>query len=674
MPSASLRFLLPAATIVALAATVAFGDAEPVGDNLAANPSFEEAAPGGALPASWAGDRNVYSVSRETARTGEVALKFVNDDPARYRLASQKIALRPGWKYRIRVWVKTEELRGQESGATVCVEWRNPQGKWLGGVYPGGVKGTRDWTRIEAITRLPQEARDPTLSCYVRQGMTGTAWFDDVEVVRLADPPLKTMLLSPVYRGRITAQGPKNVCLHVGLNLVDCELPPDQLRLVTQLIDPSGRSVDWDGRPADEPSLHAGLFKDRTETTLEFPAGNLPAGEYTLTVRLLGPDGKELQAASHRLARVADAFQPACTIDEHRRLLVQGKPFFPLGMYFSSIRADDLKTYADSKFNCLMAYGSPRREQMDLAEQHGIKVIYSIKDWYYGSHYCPKDIRSVEDEEPKIRERIRAFRDHPALLAWYLNDELPQSFLPQLKAHQRFVEEEDPDHPTWVVLYQYREVGDYVESFDVIGTDPYPIGRAPASDAADWTAETRRQVRGARPLWQVPQVFNWANYRKDSPQSDQLRTPTFEEMRSMAWQCITEGATGLVFYSWYDIHRNGDVPFPAQWERLKTIAAEIDRWSPVLLSVEPVPALNLRGETTESDAPGWLHWTARVHQGKLYLFAVNDGDGAGKFTVALPGGAKSVETVGGSGPAKVDSAGFQDELALLEMRVYRMGL
>lgn len=671
---ASLHSLLQAATIVALAAAGALGDAEPVGANLAANPSFEEVAPGGTLPANWSGDRNVYSASRETVRTGEVALKFVNDDPERYRLASQKIALRPGWKYRIRVWVKTEDLRGQESGATVCVEWRDSHGKWLGGVYPSGVKGTRDWTRIEAVTRLPQEARDPTLSCYVRQGMTGTAWFDDLEVVRLADPPLKTMLLSPVYRGRITADGPQQVRLHVGLNLVDCELPSDELAIATQLSDKSGRPVDWEGRPSTEPSLQSGIFKDRTDTLLEFPAGKLPAGEYSLAVRLLGPDGKELQSARHRLTRAGGDVQTACTIDEHRRLLVRGKPFFPLGMYFSSIQADDLKTYADSKFNCLMAYGSPTRQQMDLAEQHGLKVIYSIKDWYHGSHYCPKDIRSVEDEEPKIRERVRAFRDHPALLAWYLNDELPQSFLPQLKAHQRFVEEEDPGHPTWVVLYQYREVGDYVETFDVIGTDPYPIGRSPASEAAKWTAETLRQVRGARPLWQVPQVFNWANYRKDSPKSDQFHTPTFEEMRSMAWQCIAEGATGLVFYSWYDIHRNGDVPFAVQWDRLTRIAEEIDRWSPVLLSIETVPSVKLSGETRGSVAPSWLHWTTRAHEGKLYLFVVNDGDGTGKFTVTLPGIPKSVQIPGDRELPKATAAGFQDELSTLELRVYEIEL
>ena len=50
-------------------------------------------------------------------------------------------------------------------------------------------------------------------------------------------------------------------------------------------------------------------------------------------------------------------------------------------MYWSSINEDDLKIYADSKFNCLMPYGSPSAGQIDLAGRYGLKVIYSVKDF-----------------------------------------------------------------------------------------------------------------------------------------------------------------------------------------------------------------------------------------------------------------------------------------------------
>ena len=641
-----------------------------VSENLAANPSFEVMGGDGQWPARWSGDRQVYAICRQTARSGEAALRFSNDDPQRYRLASQRIALEPGGKYRISVWVRTEDLRGDESGATVCVEWRDQQGQWLGGVYPSGVKGTRDWTRVEAVTRLPQEARDFTLSCYVRRGMTGTAWFDDVQVVRLADPPLRTMLVSPVYRGRISTEGPPTVRVRLELNLLDYDYRPEQLRFAWELRNDSGQSVDWSDGSETAPISPAEPPAGEDHWTIEFPAVGLPVGAYRLVIRLLGPEGDELQSAEHRLTRVADDFRPRCTIDQQGRLVVDGQPFFPLGMYFGAIKAEDLRVFADSKFNCLMAYGSPTREQMDLADRHGLKVIYSIKDWYFGSRYCPPDIRSVADEEPKIRERVRAFRDHPALLAWYLNDELPQSFMPQLDAHQRFVEEEDPDHPTWVVLYQYREVNDYRNSFDVIGTDPYPIGRGPASDAGRWTAETFRQVHGSRPLWQVPQVFNWANYHRVEAPSDRHRTPTFDEMRSMAWQCIAEGATGLIFYSWYDIQRNPDVPQPVQWERLKKIAAEIDRYAAVLLSAEPSPAVCVGGEMPDLPCPPSLHWTARRHEGRIYLFVVNNGDGPGRFSVTWPGAAPEVVALDEDRLLALENQSFHDELGEWQVRVY----
>lgn len=588
-------------------------------EDLVTNGSFENADAKSALPAGWGGDKRVYSRAEGAGREGGATLKFESSDPTRYVLCTQTVPVRPGWKYCFSGWVKTREISGEESGATLCMEWSDAQGKWLGGSYPSGVKGTHDWRRVEGIVRIPAEARTVRLSCYVRRGMTGTAWFDDVRLERLFEPAMRSMLASPIYRGRITAAGPAEVCVRVRLNRQDFEFPPGACRLVGRLQTTEGRVL---GEASVEVSGESG--------ELRVAARNLAPGNYCLVVRLIGSDGKELQADRHALVRVADDFRPRATIDEHRRLLVDGKPFFPLGMYWTSITEADLALVAKSQFNCLMPYGSPKREQMDLADRYGLKVIYSIKDWYFGSRYCPKWIASRADEEPMVRQRVRQMRDHPALLAWYLNDELSQTFLPQLEDHQRWVAEEDPDHPTWSVLYQYKEVGNYLRTFDVIGTDPYPIGRKPASMAAEWTAETFRQVERSRPMWQVPQLHNWANYAKSEADRQRARTPTCDEVRSMAWQCIAEGATGLVFYSLYDLKRNPDVPFDVQWAGLQRIVAEIDRLAPALLSAEPAPKIEVLQQ------PGWLRWIARRHQGTIYVVAVNDGDGEGEFALGLP--------------------------------------
>lgn len=84
----------------------------------------------------------------------------------------------------------------------------------------------------------------------------------------------------------------------------------------------------------------------------------------------------------------------------------------------------------------------------------------------------------------------------------------------------------------------------------------------------------------------------------------------------MAWQCIAEGARGLVFYSWFDLRRDPRRPFEERWGDMKTVAAEIAEVAPILLSVEE--PLDVTSRATEG-----LHWLVKRHEGSDYLFAVN---------------------------------------------------
>jgi hypothetical protein len=628
--------------------------------NLATNPSFEKSGPA-TLPEGWHGDSAVYASDATEQHSGKLSLRFENTDAHRYRLCSQKIPVRPGWKVRFGVWVKTKDITGDGFGATVCLDWQDTKGKWLGGSYPHGIKGTHDWTHIEEIARIPDDAGTVNLACYVRRGMTGTAWFDDVELVRVVDPPMQVIVRSPVYRGWITSQGPKEAQLQVRLDLRDYELRPDDVRVQALLCHPSGIAI-W-----DSPALVGAKSLE-----VKVPVRDLPVGDYVLALRLTGPDGKRIQTADQILYRLPDDFHPRCRIDEHRRLIVDGKPYFPLGMYFSGIKEADLKSYSASKFNCLMPYQSPSVKQMDLAQSHNLKVIYSLKDLYFGSPWCPATIHSQADEEPLIRARVREFRSHPALLAWYLNDELSIKYLARLEAHQRWLAEEDRDHPTWSVLFQVDDIGAYINSFDCIGSDPYPIGTKPASLAAEWTAETFRQVARSRPVWQVPQAFNWSNYAQGETKDPRNHTPSYEQERSMAWQCICEGATGLLFYSWFDLQHNPDAPFAAHWEGLKRIAAEIDRMAPVLLSIEPAGKVKAEYAATSHGALRWLHCLTRQHEGKFYLFAVNDGNGEGAFRFTLPRSPRNVQVLGENRSISANGSVFQDDFRKLGVHIYEI--
>jgi len=82
--------------------------------------------------------------------------------------ARRKSRLQGGWKFRVSAWVKTSNVVGDESGATIC--WNGEtRRKMVGWHLSDGLKGDHDWQRIEAITRLPENAAACHVACYVRE-------------------------------------------------------------------------------------------------------------------------------------------------------------------------------------------------------------------------------------------------------------------------------------------------------------------------------------------------------------------------------------------------------------------------------------------------------------------------------------------------------------------------
>lgn len=622
-------------------------------DTLVLNPGFEEAGTG-VSAASWNGVADVYRRDDTGGHTGGASLHFVNTDSKRYVLCAQAIKLQPGRMYDFGSWVKTRGIEGPESGATICLEWSDAKGQYLGGAYPGGILGDNDWKYVSARSgRIPEEAATIVVACYVRQGMTGEAWWDDIQISLARQEPLSSILLQPNYRAAVADDGPRHAVVRATVDLTDYDVPAKDVVLKWFLlhgektIDQGQCSVSGDGK-----------------TDIRVPVRRLPHGGYTIRVTAVtAGDGTVLGTTVHPFSRVAPPDTRAAYIDKHNRIIVEGKPFFPLGMYWGSVDAKELEVYADSPFNCLMPYQGPDKAQMDLCQAKGLKVIYSVKDIYSGESCCPGSIQNEEEEVVYVRGKAEAFRDHPALLAWYINDELGIELLPRLAERRHLMEALDPGHPTWVVLYQVDLIDKYVDTFDAIGTDPYPIPARPAALAGEWTRKTVSGVQGGRPVWQVPQVFNWACYRKTAEEKADCRTPTLDEMRSMTWQCIAQGANGIVFYSWFDLHRDPVTPFDVQWPLVKQVAREVADYIPALLSIEKTPAITAPG-------PGGALWIVRRLAGKDFLFAVNPGSGPCTATFLLPRVPKTAFVKGT--PLKTDGRRLRVELKPFEVRIIEM--
>lgn len=648
------RTAIAVLTLALLAAVACF--AEAVGPNLVQNPSFEQLDEDG-WPVGWKPMEQVYSPTDEVARTGERSLKWDNDDRDRYLLCSQEIPVERGRRYEFEVWVRTEGLEGGGWGATTCMEWYGADGEHIGGTYPHGVKGdTPEWTRIHAISdRVPEEAARVIVLCYVRKDIIGTAWFDDCSVRRYQGPLLES-LTTNLYRGLTSGGGVK---VHAGINLADYDYAPRDVEATLSV------------RAADGEVVRALKPDARTESALlfSFSAADLPEGDYDLALKAGTSDGALSGQLETTMRRTDDVPDYHAYIDEHQRLIVDGEPVFPLGTYWnklsdydSSLAEEHLDIYRASAFNCIMPYDSWNIDeaQLDACRERGISVLFSVKDFYAGRH----GLKTREDAREKIESYVTRFRGHPAIIAWYINDELPLSMYDQLRAHQLWMEELDPSRPTWSVTHRIGQVSEHLGTFDVIGTDPYPIPHSTVSRPLRWTRTTVEDTLGLKPVWMVPQIFNWASYRRD--EAEKYRPPTLPEMRSMAWQCIAGGANGLVFYSWMDLWRveqRGLESFEDRWPEVKQMAAEIEQFFPVLLSVEPAM------EPRRVDALDTVGWRVYGQDGRTVLVAVNAEREPVTATFEFPRAIAEHEVLFRSPRVTVDGAKVEVRLSGLEPTV-----
>ena len=589
-------------TCLSLMALAAFGQL--VGPNLIKNASFEDMDENGAAKL-WRGNAAVYKVV-DGGRNGGKCMSFTNDDPKNYQMCTIPVDCEPGIMYEFSCWVKTEDIKGDDTGATICIESsgeKNEQGGYLGGGYPGGIKGTKDWTLIKSRWRIPTSATSTHIVVYVRKGMTGKAWFDDVSCYRY-NPPLVGFVTDNLYRG-LVAEG--TIEFRVGLDIATWKHTPANIRGSFDIYDANGNLVKKLA-PKEIVDTYGAASIDSAELKL---------GKYRVVADFSLKDGTHQGTSERWFEKVAKLPARKNYIDEHRRLIVDGKPFFPLGMYWSGVSEADLDLYAKTPFNTLMPYGSPNDIAMlDKINERGLKIIYSIKDAYYGTTWCPKQIKSEADEAAFVKQKVEQFKNHPALLAWYINDELPASMIKRLAGRQKQMEELDPDHPTWVVLYQYKEVRNYMDSFDVIGTDPYPIPGDPGK-AGEQARTVREQTYGFRAFWQVPQAFDWACYRKTEEERAKAQPPTEDEIRTMSWQAIVNGSNGLIYYSFFDLKKPMvKIPFEESFGRVCRVAAEIKPFVPVIMSIEPAPTAKL----VKGDGVDIRVWN---YEGKTYLLAVN---------------------------------------------------
>lgn len=344
-------------------------------------------------------------------------------------------------------------------------------------------------------------------------------------------------------------------------------------------------------------------------------------------------DGDVCYSASLAFVRLRGKPSRRCTFDGEGRFFIDGRRFMPLGIYCLEINPDDMDILAASPFNCIMPYRAPTLEELDLCAAKNIKVLYDARG---------KLAEKYGDEEGRewLNANIAKVRHHPAIMAWYADDESPLRRVPRLRERKSLLNELDPDRPVWAVQDKWRRLSSFMGTFDVFGTDPYPVSRDPICNVAKALRLSRRATAGLFPVWQVVQGFRW----NEKFRSGELM-PSLAEFKSMTWQAIAGGANGLVYFRYH--HLREKVNPGAQewwreaWPRLLEVAGEVKRHEDVILCGEP----GAKADVSHEDVLVRT-WNRK---GVPYALVVNSSTNAISATVALEGlGSRKFE-LGGMG-------------------------
>ncbi len=366
--------------------------------------------------------------------------------------------------------------------------------------------------------------------------------------------------------------------------------------------------------------------------TFALPAPPSPEEVEQLVLRIIvtSPAGEE-RLVVERALPVHKAAPDEVTVDEHNRLLVNGRPFFPISVFNPPL--SDLGLHAAMGFNCVGPYISATPAYRAEAKKHGLRLLV---------------------RPPRDAEEARQFIASGVILGYYMYDEPPVHEAAKLRAECLAVAALDPYHPTTGVNNYPRQYPFYTDVADVMMIDSYPLP-GPLDQILDRIGTGVKVMQGRRPVWYVPQAHNMAGYEP----MKSGREPAYHQMRSATWLGLVQGVQGLSYYSAaIQTYRMRDA-YPNQWLALGYVVREVRALHDILLW----PMQRLESETGAVHAALW-------QDGDRSLVAVvNAGTNALDAAVTVPV-AGTYRVVGENREVSAGAGGLADHFKPQSVHLY----
>lgn len=259
---------------------------------------------------------------------------------------------------------------------------------------------------------------------------------------------------------------------------------------------------------------------------------NLPGEPAVRRWRTLDPQGRLLDAGGW--ARVGPAVRGP--VDESGRVLREGRPFLPLGLYVHDAHKADLEFARDLNLNLVIQHSSEF-----AAAVPGVQVLFG-------------------GEATDIPGLLARHGQKP-LFGWSVLDE-PED-LARLAAVYRAFQEDG--RPLYTSCHSLETVPVLLQYSDIVALDPYPVAtvRSPLASVGAWLDRARAVTPPHRSLWVIHQAF------AELPLWQ--RAPTGGELWAMTWNGLNHGGRGVVYYAMQEILAPG---FPeGKWNLRESLLA-----------------------------------------------------------------------------------------------------
>ncbi len=415
-----------------------------------------------------------------------------------------------------------------------------------------------------------------------------------------AAPALSLSVAVPVVMGTIQSKDPVKKLVVDGIIGYNSK---DKLVLVSQ-------GVDANGKVRSNASCRV---YSRQNLRFAVDLSKLTVGKYKFTLRLL--ENKKVIASQIIPITIAAPAATEVSFDDKRVCYVNGKPFFPIGLYHVSpaaINAINTKSRAkglpeldlfavikqvrDLGFNTIHhTWGMPDKKYLDWTQSLGMWVVPEVA--------------------APTKEQVALANQYKNILMWYGSDEPAGETLNFIKRARINTAQLDPNRPVSAAVNSPDLYKAALGGFDFVMMDPYLIRNAPLAGISDCIKKGLDAGNGLKPVWLVPQAFTC-----DSGWEE----PTPEEIKCQAYIGLVNGATGLIWYAFWTPENWGDSPIgrgywvlsdTKLWDAFKSLNAEVSKLAPIVLTGK-----NLGPVKCSSPDVQTCLWK---YKGKSYLMAVN---------------------------------------------------